>query len=155
MAREIERKYRVPKAPRLPRKDGVEIRQGYLVAAGGELRIRKAGSRHTLTVKGEGGRARDEFETRIPRWVFEILWPHTTGRRIEKRRYAFEDGELDVYGGRHKGLVIFEREFSSLRKAKKYALPDKLRDAVEVTEDPSYRNRSLATSAVPDWPKAP
>lgn len=152
MAQEIERKFRLAKAPRLPRDEGVEIRQGYLVAASGELRIRRAGRKHTLTVKGEGSRDRDEFEIRIPRWVFDLLWPHTAGRRIEKRRYAFEGGELDVYGGRHKGLVIFEQEFSSAKKAKRYAPPKKLRAAVEVTEDPSYRNRALATSEVPEWP---
>ena len=151
---EIERKFRLRKAPRLRKKDGVEIRQGYIVASEGELRIRQAGRKYFLTVKDDGGQTRNEFETRIPEWVFELLWPHTAGRRIEKRRFPFEGGELDVYEGRHKGLVIFEMEFTSERKADRFDLPKTLRSAVEVTDDRAHRNRSLATSEVPPFPES-
>ena len=147
---EIERKFRLAEAPRLREKDGVEITQGYLVMNGAELRVRRAGRKCYLTVKGDGDDVRDEWEKRIPQWVFELLWPHTEGRRVAKRRYTTRDGfEIDVYSGPLEGLVVLECEFDSKREAKRFELPKKYADAREVTNEPAYRNRNLATARKP------
>src|SRR6202035_3103667 len=86
---EIEKKFRLSG---LPAKDtlghGIQISQGYLFTSPGELRIRKKGNEHFLTVKGEGTLSREEWEQSVPAWVFETVWPNTAGRRIEKIRYA-------------------------------------------------------------------
>lgn len=151
--REIERKFRLRKKPRLKGVKATPVQQGYLLTENGELRVRIAGRKHFITVKSDDDRDRGEWETRIPRWVFDLLWPHTAGRRIEKTRYEWKKrGALlavDVYEGVHDGLIIFEAEFPSKGRAKRFALPKKMSDAIEVTDDPAYKNRTLATSPTP------
>ena len=95
----------------------VEIRQGYLAMDGEvEVRIRHAGGDHVLTIKGGGGRDRTEVENPLGEEQFDALWPLTEGRRIEKGRHRvrLDDGltaEVDVYRGRHEGLLVVEVEF--------------------------------------------
>lgn len=150
---EIERKFRLRKKPGLKGVKRTPTRQGYLVTENGELRVREAGKKHFLTVKSDADRNRNEWETRIPRWVFDLLWPHTAGRRVEKKRYEWKKRgaslAVDLYGGVHHGLIILEAEFSSKRAAKRFKMPKGIEDAVEVTDDPAYKNRTLATSPVP------
>lgn len=150
---EIERKFRLAEAPSLKKKDGVDIEQGYLVVDGGELRIRRAGRKCFITVKGEGDAARNEWEERLPRWAFDLLWPHTKGRRVAKRRYTQRAGrhtfEIDVYSGALEGLVVLECEFDSKRDAKRFTLPKRFADAREVTGERAYRNRTLAYARKP------
>ena len=126
------------------------IRQGYLITENGELRVREAGKKHFVTVKSDKDRDRNEWEARLPRWAFDLLWPHTAGRRIQKTRYEWKKRgaclAVDVYSGVHDGLIIFEAEFKSKRAAKRFKPPKRMNDAVEVTDDPAYKNRTLATS---------
>ena len=147
---EIERKFRLREKPRLKRVKATPIRQGYLITQNGELRVREAGKKHFVTVKSDARRNRNEWEARIPRWVFDLLWPHTAGRRIEKMRYEWKKRavslSVDVYSGLHSGLIIFEAEFKSKRAAKRFDLPKRMSGAVEVTDDPAYKNRTLAIS---------
>ena len=101
---ERERKFLVD---RLPDDLGpaVAIRQGYLALDGNvQVRVRRADSECTLTVKGGRGRDRTEVETTITVEQFDDLWPLTEGRRIEKARHRVPlvDGrtaEVDLYAG--------------------------------------------------------
>jgi CYTH domain-containing protein len=130
---------------------GVEIAQGYLPE---RLRIRRKGERCYITLKSEGGLAREEWETELPAWAFAQLWPHTDGRRLEKRRYALAHAgrtlEVDRYGGRLEGLWTLECEAACVEEARAFTLPAWASGAREVTEDPRYRNAVLAERGLPD-----
>src|SRR4051794_17975371 len=88
--REIERKFLLEGPPEgLDNIPGTKIRQGYIAitGAGTEVRIRKEGRRHLLTVKDGHGESRGEFEVEITPAQFASLWPLTRGKRIRKVRY--------------------------------------------------------------------
>src|SRR5688572_29992317 len=94
---EIERKFRLAAPP--PRgllRNGDGIDQGYIFTHPTELRLRRRGSEYYITVKGSGTLSRSEWETQIPREVFESLWPHTEGRRLEKVRYVVPTPHADL-----------------------------------------------------------
>ena len=119
----------------------------------GGLRLRRMGQRHFLTLKGEGGLCRKEWETEIPAWVFEQLWPLTEKKRLEKTRYRIAWGnrtlEVDEYHGPLAGLWTVECEFASEEEARAFVLPEWLPGARDVTLDPAYRNSSLAFFGLP------
>ena len=148
---EIERKFvlrEVPDRALLGR--GVAIAQGYLQSG---LRLRRKGERCFLTLKGAGALSHEEWETEMPGWAYERLWPLTEGRRLEKTRYEVADGEhtleVDEYHGRLTGLWTLECEFPSEAAAHVFALPAWAATALDVTEDYSYRNSNLAVFGVP------
>jgi CYTH domain-containing protein len=64
-----------------------------------------------------------------------------------KTRYDIPLGnrvvEIDVYGGRHNGLVVAEVEFEDEESAKSFQPPDWLGE--DVTGDPRYSNQLLAS----------
>ncbi|MEO8756572.1 MAG: CYTH domain-containing protein [Devosia sp.] len=145
--REIERKFLVigdgwqKKAA-----DPSQIEQGYLARGRkSTIRIRiKDGKHATLTVKSrETGASRSEFEYRISlkdaKSMMELCGPS----RIEKQRFNVPQGkliwEIDVFAGRHAGLVIAEIELQHEDDPLK--LPAWIGE--EVTADPRYRNSSL------------
>ncbi|MEI9915984.1 MAG: CYTH domain-containing protein [Methylovirgula sp.] len=67
MGQEIEHKFRVDVSRWRPQGEGVAIRQGYLSAEKDRVvRIRTAGPKAYLTVKGPGHISRAEFEYEIP-----------------------------------------------------------------------------------------
>jgi CYTH domain-containing protein len=149
---EIERKFRLPALPSIDLGAGEPIRQGYILNGATELRVRaKGASRYYLTVKGEGTLSRSEWETEIPKDVFEALWPFTSRLRLVKTRYLVPHGtltlEVDEYHGAHTGLVTLECEFPDERAAREFTLPDWAAHAVDVTEDPAYRNQNLAANS--------
>ena len=51
--------------------------------------------------------------------------------------------EIDIYGGRHKGLTVAEGEFNEEEEAKNFQPPEWLGD--DVTGDPRYSNQLLAS----------
>ena len=113
------------------RRAGIErIEQGYLAIDrdGTEVRIRRRGGRHLLTVKsGDAGAVRVEEEFEIEA-AASRLWPLTAGRRLEKDRHLIElpgrlPAELDVYGGELAGLRVVEVEFDSTDQADCFAAP--------------------------------
>lgn len=152
---EIERKFLVTELPPEPgRHPHGEIQQGYLALDedGAEVRVRRYDGTTTLTVKSGGTRLRVEEDIAIDARTFESLWPLTEGRRIEKTRYRVPAPhdlvvEVDVYHGRLEGLVVAEVEFGSLEGASAFTPLAWL--GREVTEDPRYKNRQLATSDAP------
>ena len=125
-----------------------EIWQGYLVTApdGVQVRMRKAGEKHSLTYKRDRGDAREEREIELTREQFDVLWPATEGRRLTKTRYDVRLGErvveIDVYTGKHDGLVVAEVEFDDEESARNFEVPDWLGE--DVSRDPRYSNQLLA-----------
>ena len=155
---EIERKFLVEQMPHdLDAHPYREIEQGYLAITDDvEVRVRRYGDEAFLTIKSSGGESRVEEEIEIDRRRFSSLWPLTDGRRIEKRRYRIPAGdgltlELDVYHGRLEGLLTAEVEFGSVDAAGDFVPPDWL--GPDVTDDPRYKNKRLATDGLPPGPR--
>ncbi|MEY2496614.1 MAG: adenylate cyclase [Verrucomicrobiota bacterium] len=150
MHREIERKFLVRKLPEeVAGFPHAEISQGYLVSLddGLQVRLRKSDERHSLTFKRGSGNVREEREVKLTPEQFNTLWPATEGKRLVKTRYDIPLGnrvvEIDLYGGRHSGLVVAEVEFDDEESAKNFRPPDWLGD--DVTGDPRYSNQLLAS----------
>jgi|ERR1700731_136372 len=148
--REIERKFLLRKLPDdLTSRPHTEISQGYLVSTdeGLQVRLRKKNGQYSLTFKRGVGNVREEREIELTAAQFNALWPATEGKRLVKTRYEIPFGdrviEIDVYGGRHEGLVVAEVEFDEEDDAKKFQTPDWLGD--DVTGDPRYSNQLLAS----------
>ena len=148
--REIERKFLVRRLPeQLAAFPHAEIDQGYLaIAPGGvQVRLRKAGEKHSLTYKRGRGSAREEREIELTPEQFAVLWPATEGKRLTKTRYDVPLGdrtvEIDVYTGRHAGLIVAEVEFDDEQSARTFAVPGWL--GKDVSHDRRYSNQLLAS----------
>jgi len=146
---EIERKFLLKRPPLgWRRRASSKIVQGYLpiVSKDVEIRLRRKGSQHFLTVKGGHGYRRLEEEIRIPKPKFDSLWPFTQQARISKRRYKIpckgHTIEVDVYQGPHRGLVTADIEFDSVRQSRAFKRPAWL--GQEITGSRRYANESLA-----------
>lgn len=147
--REIERKFLIKRTPEaLANYPHEEIAQGYLaVERGGvQVRLRKKGSVRSLTFKRGSKIAREEREVRLSAEQFDALWPGTEGRRLTKIRYDIPFGErtieIDVYTGRHDGVVVAEVEFPDEKTCRSFEPPDWLGE--EVTGKSRYSNVVLA-----------
>jgi adenylate cyclase len=151
---EIERKFLVAEDWSPPH--GVEpaqVRQGYLTDRDcrTEVRVRAYGDRRLVTVKRDrscvGALVRDEVEFPVPADAFESLWELTSGERIVKLRYSIPVGRhevtVDVYVERPDGLRVAEVEFDSEEAAAAFEPPAWFGE--DVTGDPRYANRQLAT----------
>lgn len=152
MAREIERKFLV--AGDGWNEDAGQaraIRQGYLSAdRAASVRVRIVDdARAMLTIKTGGGLSRNEFEYEIPLDDGLQILEACNGDIVEKTRHVVPHGgyewEVDVYGGRHEGLVVAEVEMQS--EADDPELPGWLGE--EVTGDQRWSNAALATSDAP------
>jgi CYTH domain-containing protein len=152
---EIERKW-VPAQPPpgLESHESKRVEQGYVAldAAGAEVRVRRSGGTHTLTVKSAPGLIRVEEELPLDAAQFASLWALTDGRRVVKTRYLVPLGddltaEVDVYEGPLSGLLTAEVEFPSREAAEAFAAPDWL--GRDVTGDERYANRALAVEGAP------
>jgi adenylate cyclase len=151
---EIERKFLLKSLPDNMRGE-TEILQGYLAHDEQmEVRIRRKGETHFLTVKEGRGLMRRESEIEISSHQFHTLWPATDGRRLEKIRSLVNHGrhliEVDCYRGDLVPLLIAEVEFSSVEESEQFDKPDYFGE--EVTEVDAYKNRSLALHGIPDGP---
>ena len=149
MGREIERKF-------LVRGEGWRdavtrsrrIRQAYLGLSGkANVRVRIIDdAKARLTIKSaEAGMSRAEFEYEIPLADAEAMMELCTGTTIEKRRYSVpaDNGlhwDIDVFEGRHRGLVLAEIELPE--EGEIGALPEWLGE--EVTDDERFYNAALA-----------
>lgn len=152
--REIERKFLVTSLPvDLGSHSHVEICQGYVAIDGDgtEVRLRLKGNKCFQTVKSGGGLSREEYEVELTRGQFDVLWPATEGRRVEKTRYEIPDDrltiELDVYKGQLAGLMTAEVEFSSESESCDYSPPSWI--GSDVTDDDRYKNKNLALHGHP------
>jgi adenylate cyclase len=147
--REIERKFLVEWLPEdLKQSRSLVIEQGYLAteSAGRQVRLRKTGGATSLTFKVGRGSHREEREIKLSRKQFATLWPGTSGRRLRKVRYEIPwDNvmiEIDIYRGRHAGLVVAEVEFPDSTSCRRFKPPWWF--GREVTGEKRYSNVRLA-----------
>ena len=160
MATEIERKFLITDSPTdLPAEvtdaSSRVMRQGYLAEEGDvEVRLRITATAATLTVKAGQGLQRDEVELPVTTAEAEQLWPHTVGRRLDKRRYRVErDGhtiEVDVYTGELRNLVVAEVEFPDATAAAQFTPPAWF--GPELTGLREWSNAALARHGRPAAP---
>ncbi|MCK5474168.1 MAG: hypothetical protein KAI53_02075 [Candidatus Aenigmarchaeota archaeon] len=120
------------------------------VLADEEVRIRKCGDVHIFTIKSGGTFLREEKEVCIAPEIYDCLFSAAKGRTVEKKRYEIqlEGGrvaELDVYGGKHKGLKTVEVEFENRGDCGSFVPPAWF--GGEITEDLRFKNRNLCTQA--------
>jgi CYTH domain-containing protein len=148
-AREIERKFLVKELPpNLENCASRPIEQGYFSGNrdGTQVRLRKAGTQHTLTFKRGRGIKRQEWEIALIPEQFNELWTTTEGRRLRKTRYDVPYGdyliEVDIYAGQNKGLVVAEVEFDDEKQCEKFQPPDWF--GKEVSGKSRYSNVRLA-----------
>jgi adenylate cyclase len=148
-SREIERKFLLKRLPEeLKRSRRYVIAQGYLATepAGRQVRLRKKGKTTSLTFKVGRGAARKEREIKLSSKQFAALWPATAGRRLRKLRYEIPWRnlliEIDIYRGRHSGLVVAEVEFPDHAMCRKFKPPSWF--GREVTGEKRYSNVRLA-----------
>ena len=149
VSREIERKFLLKRLPpNLRHFHSRTIEQGYLSVKtdGTQIRLRKSGRHHSLTIKRGRGVSRQEIEVDLTRDQFEELWPATAGRRLTKTRYDVPFGkhtiEIDVYRGCNEGLVVAEVEFRDERECRRFQPPDWF--AADVSGKSRYSNVRLA-----------
>ena len=156
MAQEIERKYLVKVAEfkhAAAHSRSVEIAQGYLYSsAAGTLRVRIAGARAYLPLKGPvNGFSRLEFEYEIPLLDAREMLANLCGSGVEKRRYFIEFGghtwEVDEFHGENAGLYVAEIELAS--EGESFALPPFI--GREVTGNRAFYNGSLARFPFSQW----
>jgi CYTH domain-containing protein len=148
-SQEIERKFLLKRLPEeLKRSRRHVIAQGYLATepAGRQVRLRKKGKTASLTFKMGRGAAREEREIKLSAKQFAALWPATAGRRLRKLRYEIPWRnlliEIDIYRGRHSGLVVAEVEFPDRAMCRKFNPPSWF--GREVTGEKRYSNVRLA-----------
>lgn len=157
MAREIERKFLVRDTGFLKGHTGERILQGYVAKESGAMstRVRLRGGQAWVTLKGpRTGIGRDEYEYPIPvDDARQILASHCAGRLIQKVRYLIDYAshcfEVDVFEGRHSGLVIAEVELR--HEDETVTLPPWV--GLEVSNDSRYGNFSLAQFEGPTQPR--
>jgi adenylate cyclase len=153
MAIEIERKFLVrSEAWRAEAGPGRRIRQGYLARSPGvTVRVRRIGDLAFLALKGaRDGISRLEFEYEVPAGDAEAmlrdLCPNPPLEKVRHDvRYAGLVWEVDVFEGRHAGLVMAEVELA--RPDQAVSLPSWI--GAEVTDEPGFRSASLAAAGVP------
>lgn len=165
---EIERKYLVGSLPEnLDAFPHVEIEQGYLCTSP-TLRIRRMGDSFILTVKEKmhsltSAIVNREEEFFLSSESYARLKGKCEGIIVEKTRYRIplsssspklgegdrSEGvveeyvaELDIFHGRHQGLLLVEVEFPSVEAANAFTPPAWF--GQDVSNDPRYRNSYLA-----------
>ncbi|MEO7082170.1 MAG: CYTH domain-containing protein [Flavobacteriales bacterium] len=155
MGQEIERKYLVnhSKWKQLAKPEGEQYRQGYLLTDPNKtIRVRQAGSKGFLTIKGPSvGARRLEYEYEIPFKEAEELLAHFSVSELSKIRYKLPIGnkvwEVDVFLGENAGLIVAEIELES--EDEEFDVPDWIGE--EVTTKQEYYNSNLTTNRYKNW----
>lgn len=148
---EVERKYLLREIPYAIIEEALrkEVCQYYMVQNSTcEMRVRSYdNSLFELCVKDKGMEKRMEWETKIPSEVFNIL-KNESCPKIEKTRYYVPYGEyileIDVYHGVLSGLCTMECEFTNTEQINKFTLPQWAKNALDITNDPEYKNANMA-----------
>lgn len=154
MGQEIERKFLTTGDDWRAGAEGTAFRQGYLVAdAQREVRVRRAGDRAFLTIKGpRRGNTRTEIEYPISGADADQLLDELCDKPlIEKTRFRVEhEGhtwEIDDFHGDNTGLVLAEVELDS--EDEQVHLPPWI--GTEVSDDPRFTNAHLARHPYSSW----
>jgi adenylate cyclase len=153
MAEEIERKFLVVSDDWKQGSTGSKLlRQGYLSSnAKATVRVRtRDDSEAMVTIKGATrGMSRAEYEYEVPiadaREMLVMAEPHVLQKRRHIVPFAGLTWEVDVFEGRHAGLVIAEVELESEDQA--IELPGWV--GTEVSQDDRYNNASLSRADAP------
>ena len=153
MGREVERKFLVVGAE-WRQTSGVVYRQGYLSTVKERtVRVRTAGDRAYLTIKGKVvGATRSEYEYAIPTRDAEGMLADLCERPlIEKRRYRVEHAgltwDVDEFLHENGGLVLAEVELE--REGQVVQRPAWV--GKEVTDNPRYFNANLTWHPYQEW----
>jgi len=152
---EIEKKFLVKETQFLASLEGTRYQQGYLTDSDVTVRIRIAGGKGFLTIKGPStGISRSEFEYPIPlEDAEEIINTLCSKPIISKLRYQVYHGgkqwEVDVFEGENAGLIVAEIELND--ELETVDLPPWLGE--EVSMDMRYYNSNLAHHPYSKWPK--
>jgi CYTH domain-containing protein len=154
MSKEIERKFLV-QGETWREAEGTMYRQGYLSTVKERtVRIRVAGDKGYLTVKGiSQGATRTEYEYEIPIQDAQAMLEQLCEQPlIEKRRHKIDyhgvTWEVDAFLGDNEGLVRAEVELQS--EDQPVACPPWI--GREVTDDPRYFNANLVRHPYREWP---
>lgn len=149
---EIERKYLIHTLPQgYENFSHTEIEQGYL-STNPVVRIRKSDDTYTLTYKGSGLMAREEYNLPLTEEAYAHLRPKADGILIHKIRYRlpYQDSytiELDLFLDSLAPLLLAEVEFPSLEEAEAFLPPDWFGEDVTFSTD--YHNSSLSQNGLP------
>lgn len=144
---EIERKYLIYSLPEhlddFPHK---ELEQAYL-CTNPVVRVRREGEEYVLTYKSGGLMMREEYNLPLNQEAYEHLLKKADGIVISKTRYILpeKDGlriELDVFHGKHDGLILAEVEFPTEEAANAYCPPEWFGE--DVTYSTKYHNSNLS-----------
>jgi len=153
MANEIERKFFVHESVIPDTKQCVRMIQAYLCTDPERtVRVRIAGNRAFLTIKGENkGISRKEYEYSIPvEDALELMNLAVTSPVEKVRKIIYENGnkwEVDFFEGENKGLVTAEVELSS--EDEEVIIPVWV--GKEISEDLKYRNSMLSRTPYSHW----
>jgi CYTH domain-containing protein len=153
VAVEIERKFLVKGDEWRSLAQGTLYRQGYLASGERTVRIRTAGDRAYITIKGKSsGISRSEYEYEIPLGdAIEMLENLCDRPLIEKIRYRIHHQDLlwevDEFMGENHGLIMAEVEL--VDAAQSIALPEWIGE--EVSHDPRYFNSNLVKHPFQAW----
>ena len=147
MALEIERKFLVDaeKISALNLTGGEKIFQGYLSTDKNKtVRVRVKNNRGFLTIKSANvGIVRKEFEYEIPvadaEEILKLCAPNVLQKVRYKVEYAGKIFEVDIFSGRHQGLILAEVELNSPTEI--VDLPEWIGE--EVSDNPKYYNSNL------------
>ena len=142
---EIERKFLIKEVPAdIESYPSYEIEQGYLCRKP-VVRVRRGGEKYTLTYKGGGMMAREEYNLPLDADSYKHLITKADGTVIRKRRYLLAYGdytiELDHFECPREGLWLAEVEFESVEEAMAFDPPQWFGD--DVTQNPEYHNSSM------------
>ena len=141
---EIERRFLVSSMPNLENHPCKNIVQYYLNDK--VTRIRRIDNDFVLTQKSGSGLSRTEIEYSITKEHFDKLKLGATSY-IMKTRYFLPlynnlVAELDIFKGKHQGIVICEVEFSSIEDANSFEKPDWLGKDITLEKNLSNKNMS-------------
>ena len=141
----IRRKFLLSSAPsQMALSSCLEIEQGYIVRERGqELRMRREGSRYSLSARDRSGRTVTGQEIRITKGQFEKLWPFTLGQRITRIRHIMKLGRLKM-----KIDEFTEIFFTDAADSKSFKKPDFLGE--EVTRRDEYQTAEMAIHGAPE-----
>jgi adenylate cyclase len=150
--------------PEFPNDSLVELaenRKHYVLETKPSLRLRRTEThqemdsvKYFLTLKTGQGLIRDEVEATLPEDYFNkmVMFAEKIAT-IEKQRRKLRHEklmiELDIYQGRHSGILIAKIEI--LSASSKISLPNWLSAVIEkeITEDLRYSDFSMAVNGVP------
>ena len=153
MAMEIERKFKLKSTAVLEGLKGSHFLQAYLAKGAVLLRVRVAGDKAWLTLKGQpiNAMSRPEWEYEIPVSDAIAMARQPGSYALEKTRFFIEQNghtfEVDQYHGALDGLYSVEVEMAT--ETVQVTLPDWVGD--EVTGNKAWDNESLARNG---WPPA-